>query len=295
MKRVLKNPAKIVKGTSSAVMLSILIHAALFLLAGLLVVFTVVKKEEKKFAPPKTVERPKMKLKKPKVNLKKTSKPKSTTRIVTRNNRISMPDIRLPEMSGMGDGLGDGFGGGFDMMPDLDDVNVFGSSQSIGNDFEGTFYDFKQTRRGSLAPFMSMDKYNDVVGRFIASGWKTSEFSKYYCSPKKLYATSFMIGGVRSELGPWHSMSRTLPATTICCITRDRLFIRRGGGSVSGVWGIIFWWYRWTEKWSLISATSSLMPGMAKSLGVPVTTWRTGRLISANGSISNRGSRWTWS
>ena len=43
-----------------AVALSILIHAALFLLAGTLVVFTVVKKEEKRFEPPKAVERPKM-------------------------------------------------------------------------------------------------------------------------------------------------------------------------------------------------------------------------------------------
>jgi len=39
----------------SAVALSILIHAALFLLAGMLAVFTVVKKEEKKFVPPKVL------------------------------------------------------------------------------------------------------------------------------------------------------------------------------------------------------------------------------------------------
>ena len=59
-------------------LLSILIHVALFLLAGMLVVFTVVKKEEPVFEPPKSVERPKMKLKKPKVKVKKSSKPKST-------------------------------------------------------------------------------------------------------------------------------------------------------------------------------------------------------------------------
>ncbi|RKX35139.1 MAG: hypothetical protein DRP64_19530, partial [Verrucomicrobia bacterium] len=66
MKRLFKkNPGKLAKGMPSAVALSILIHAALFLLAGMLVVFTVVKKEEKKFTPPKAVERPKMKLRKP--------------------------------------------------------------------------------------------------------------------------------------------------------------------------------------------------------------------------------------
>ena len=76
-----------------------------------MVVFTVVKKEEKKFEPPKAVERPKMKLRKPKVKVKKNTKPKATTRIVTKINRASMPDIQLPEMSGMSEGLGGGIGG----------------------------------------------------------------------------------------------------------------------------------------------------------------------------------------
>ena len=80
----------------SAVLLSILIHVALFLLAGMLVVFTVVKKEEKTFVPPKAVERPKMKLRKPKVRIKKSSRPKPTTRIVSKVNRANMPDIQLP-------------------------------------------------------------------------------------------------------------------------------------------------------------------------------------------------------
>ena len=53
------------KGMPSAVILSILIHVGLFLLAGMLVVFTVVKKEEQKFEPPKAIDRPRMKLKKP--------------------------------------------------------------------------------------------------------------------------------------------------------------------------------------------------------------------------------------
>jgi len=43
---------KINKGMPSAVVLSILIHAALFLLAGLLVVFTVQKVKEPEFEAP---------------------------------------------------------------------------------------------------------------------------------------------------------------------------------------------------------------------------------------------------
>jgi len=145
MKRFRKKIQKMVKGMPSAVLLSILIHAALFLLAGMLVVFTVVKKEEKKFTPPKVVERPKMKLRKPKVKVKKTSKPKPTTRIVTKVNRASMPDIQLPEMSGMADDLAIGIGG-FDMMPDFDEGSIFGGRQTIGNDFEGHLYSLRYDR-----------------------------------------------------------------------------------------------------------------------------------------------------
>jgi len=185
----------------SAVVLSIVIHAALFLLAGMLVVFTVVKKEEKKFSPPKAVERPKMKLKKPKVKIKKTSRPKPTTRIVTKMNRASMPDIQLPEMSGMGEGLGGGIGG-FDMMPDLEEVTIFGTGQSIGNDFVGTFYDFKRDRSGRNIPH-SLDKAAQDIKEFIRSGWKASELSRYYRAPKKLYATSFIMTAVPSAVAAW--------------------------------------------------------------------------------------------
>jgi len=200
MKRRIKKNPKIGKGMPSAVLLSIVIHAALFLLAGMLVVFTVVKREEKRFEPPKAVERPKMKLKKPKVKIKKTSKPKPTTRIVTKMDRASMPDIQLPEMSGMGEGLGDGIGG-FDMMPDLEDVSVFGSGQSIGNDFEGTFYDFKRDRQGRTI-IMDSSKFHQALKDFVRSGWETSELARYYRSPKKLYATSFMIPPIRAALAP---------------------------------------------------------------------------------------------
>ena len=191
---------KITKGMPSAVVLSILIHAALFLLAGMLVVFTVVKKEEQKFVPPKAVERPKMKLRKPKVKVKRTSKPKPTTRIVTKINRASMPDIQLPEMSGMGEGLGGGLGG-FDLMPDFKAESLFGGEQSIGNDFEGTFYDFKRGRSGRNIP-MVPTAFTSEVAKFVRGGWKISDFSRYYRSPKKLYATTFMIPPVLSILAP---------------------------------------------------------------------------------------------
>jgi len=200
MKRRLKKQQKITKGIPSAVVLSILIHAALFLLAGMLVVFTVVKKEEPKFAPPKAIDRPKMKLKKPKVKVKKTSKPKPTTRIVTKMNRANMPDIQLPEMSGMGDGL-DRAIGGFDMMPNFNETTLFGVGQSVGNDLVGTFYDFKRDRSGrDLSP--DMDGYLNALKNFVRSGWNTTKLARYYRSPKTLYATTIMIPPVFSLLAP---------------------------------------------------------------------------------------------
>ncbi len=200
MKRLIKKSRKVVKGMPSAVMLSILIHVALFLLAGMLVVFTVVKKEEKTFVPPKAVERPKMKLRKPKVKVKKTSKPKSTTRIVTKMNRASMPDIQLPEISGMEGGLKGGLGG-FDMMPNFSETTLFGAGQSVGNDLVGTFYDFKRDRSGrDLSP--DMDAYLNALKNFVRSGWNTTKLARYYRSPKKLYATTIMIPPVFSLLAP---------------------------------------------------------------------------------------------
>ena len=201
MKRSVRENQKVVRGMPSAVVLSIVIHAGLFLLAGMLVVFTVVKKEEKKFEPPKAVERPKMKLRKPKVKVKKTSRPKPTTRIVTKVNRASMPDIQLPEISGISNDLADGIGG-FDMMPDFSEVTIFGSGQSIGNDFVGTFYDFKRDLNGRNIPH-SLDRAVQDIKEFVRSGWKASELARYYRSPKKLYATTFVMTAVPSSVAPW--------------------------------------------------------------------------------------------
>ncbi|RKX45534.1 MAG: hypothetical protein DRP64_04545 [Verrucomicrobia bacterium] len=203
MKRLFKKREKVTKGMPSAVVLSILIHAALFLLAGMLVVFTVVKKEDKKFTPPKAVERPKMKLKKPKVKIKKTSKPKPTTRIVTKVNRANMPDIQLPEMSGMGEGFGGGIGG-FDLMPDLSDPTMYGASQSIGNDFTGTFYDSKRTRNGKVLSNVdtSAVAWRDQIHKFLVRGWDLSVFARYYRAPKKLYATNLIVPVARSSMAP---------------------------------------------------------------------------------------------
>jgi len=85
MKRIIQKTKGVIRGTPTAVLVSVAIHAGLLLLLGGMVVFTVIKKEEKKFIPPPPVDRKKMELRKPRVKMKKTDKPRATQRIVSKS------------------------------------------------------------------------------------------------------------------------------------------------------------------------------------------------------------------
>lgn len=199
MGRTNKQRFGLIRGMSSALVMSIAIHAAAFAFAAGFVVFKIVSRKEVEFVPPPAVERPKMKLRKPKVKVKK-SNPRPTSRITVKTQRVNMPDLQLPEMSGGGDGFLD-VGSDFDMMAGIDEITVFGSGQSIGCDFVGTFYDFKRDRTGRPNG-IDPETFTDRVAEFIRTGWRTSTFSRYYRSPKKLYTTSFMVPPVSSSIAP---------------------------------------------------------------------------------------------
>jgi hypothetical protein len=166
------------------------------------VVFSVVKKKEISFVPPPAVERPKMKLKKPKVKVKKSAKPASPTRIMAKVSKAVMPDLTLPELGGAGSGFG-GIGdlGGFDTMPNLEDLTVFGSGQTIGNDLEGTYYDLKFSRPGKYNPITD-DAWRYFFHKFIEDNWNPRIFSKFYRSPKKLYSTCLVLPQTISGMAP---------------------------------------------------------------------------------------------
>lgn len=200
MKKLTKKSKGVSKGAPSGFVISLMVHAGAFILAGMFVVFTVHQKEEKKFVPPKPVDRPKMKLKKPKVKVKKSAKPKSTTRIVTKVQKASMPDIQLPEMSGVGDGLA-GDIGGFDIMPDLGELTPFGAKMNTGSELKGTFYNFNRNRRGSNIP-MAPETMVDIIYDFMNKGWKGSVLSRYYRSPESLYTPTVCVPTTMSELAP---------------------------------------------------------------------------------------------
>jgi hypothetical protein len=199
-----KRGQKVGKGAPSGLVVSLLFHMAIFFIAGLFVIFTVVNKTEPAFEPPQRIERPKMKLKKPKVKVKKSSQPKPSSRIVAKVKTKQMPEIQLPDLAGVGEGLmgGSGFGEGVLLdLPDLNQISTFGREQSIGNDFEGVLYQLSHDRSGGVAS-MDEDGFRVILRDYVMRGWDDSVLRKYYKFPKKLYATHFIIPPIPSPLGP---------------------------------------------------------------------------------------------
>jgi len=207
MKRIFKKTQGLIRGTSSAVILSAIIHGGLLLLATGFVVFTIIDKRVEKFVPQK-IDRPKMKLKKLKVKVKEQAKPRKTTqRIASSRKSADLPDIQLPEMTGMGGGL-EGAIGGFDMMADMSEMTIMGAGKSVGNDLEGIFYDLKYYRDGSSVPGMVVTDagwdpkpMSDAVNLFLEN-WSPQTLSKYYQAPHRLYATQLMVPPCSSSTAP---------------------------------------------------------------------------------------------
>jgi hypothetical protein len=203
MRKLKKKIKKEGKGTPSAVLVSIAVHAILLAVAGGFVVFNVIKKEEKKFVPPPPIDRPKMDLKKPRVKVKKQSKPRATTRISSKSV-ASMPDIQLPDISSAGSGLGGGVGG-YELVPDVAGMSMFGGSSSVavGNDFEGTFYSLRYDRQGKEST-MSDQEYKNTIRRFVELGWNPYVFAPFFRAPQKIYTTQIFIPTIFSEFAPAH-------------------------------------------------------------------------------------------
>ena len=119
---------------SSAALVSLGIHAVLIVIALSFVAVTVIQKEDQVFEA-RPVSRPKMQLKKLQVPVnikkKKMKKPKLRKRIVVqpRMNQ-NMPDIKMPEITGVKGGVGNagdgGLGGAGGLGFTMPEINVFG-------------------------------------------------------------------------------------------------------------------------------------------------------------------------
>lgn len=218
MKNPFKRSKKVNKGAPSGFVISLIFHAVIFFLAGLLVVFSVTKNPEVEFTAPPPVERPKMNLKKPRVKIKKSSQPKPSSRIVAKVKTAKMPEVQLPDLVGTGDGLlgGVGMGGEFMDIPDIGEMSVMGTTESVGTDLVGTYYDFKRRRDGTWNGMAIKDPSNKFAGvpasdkqtwlhdvyRFVKSGLEPTVLTKYYRSPRKLYSPCIVIPTTYSSVAP---------------------------------------------------------------------------------------------
>ena len=205
MKRLFKKTQKLVKGMPSAVVASILFHAGLFVLAGVLVIFTILPPPLVEFEPPPKVKVPKMPLKKLQVKMKKPTKPKSTAKITAVVPKLDVHDIQFPDLASSGIGAGLSDGGevvSFNDMPTFDDDDgLFGPEKSIGNDLEVTYYDIKRTRSGNYNGEENAT-WNAVAMKFLQQGWDTSVLARFYRAPKKRYATCVMVPSMSSSIAP---------------------------------------------------------------------------------------------
>ena len=127
---------------SSALVISLGVHTILLLIALTFVAVTVIIKEDQIFEA-KPVNRPKMQLKKLQVPVnikkKKTQRPKLRKRVVVQPKlNQNMPDLKMPEITGVkggignaaGDGLGGAGGIGFS-MPEFELFGIKGKGEKI--------------------------------------------------------------------------------------------------------------------------------------------------------------------
>jgi hypothetical protein len=134
MEKKTKKPFFAKHAKSSAMLVSIAIHAIIVLVAITFVAFTVVLKEEKTFVA-KDVKRPKMKLKKLQVPVKIEKRRKQTAklrkRVVAKKARKTSA-IQMPEITGVLGGMGAmnvASGIGTDIGFTMPEINFFGAKQ----------------------------------------------------------------------------------------------------------------------------------------------------------------------
>lgn len=196
-KRFLSSHAK-----SSAMVVSLVIHAVLIIVAFSFVAVKVIIKDDQTFEA-KKVNRPRMKLKKLQVpvNVKKRKAPKPKLRKnIVAKAKVKSMDLKMPEivgikggLGGMGDGTGLGFGG-------LDDLDLFGLSRSYGNELVGTLYDFKLD--GDKEPVKMSDKlYFEVLSKFGRS-WNENVLDQFFSAPKKKFSNVFYIPTINANAAP---------------------------------------------------------------------------------------------
>lgn len=139
MKKFLKQKKQTaVKGRSSALLITIVVHVALFLIAGTFVAMEVIERQEAKFEA-KQISRPKMKLKKLRVPVKfekkmKQASPKLSARMTVNPVNVKSVDFKMPDTAGLGGSGGGGLAGAIGLAGNMGfsstQIDLFGLKSS---------------------------------------------------------------------------------------------------------------------------------------------------------------------
>lgn len=188
---------------SSAMMVSLAVHAVLIVAALSFVAVKVIIKEDKTFEATK-VNRPRVKLKKLQVPVqikkRKAPAPKLRKNIIAKPRKKSL-DIKMPEITGIKGGMGGTGGTGLGSLGfSLDLSTLFGGKKGVGNELEGTFYDLKTSNKGTPTG-MDLGKYDEALQRFLGS-WSKNRLDDYFKAPKSLYSVAFMMPNMDANAAP---------------------------------------------------------------------------------------------
>lgn len=187
---------------SSALIVSLVIHAIIIVIAISYVAVTVIKKKDTGFDASKRIVRPKAVLKSLKVPIKMKKKPPVKPKL--RRNIVAQPknkfvEIKMVEMTGVRGGIGAAGASELGSLgfKEVKLTDLFGEDKSMGNELEGTFYDLKQRSDGKEIE-MDIPLFFSELARF-AQSWKQSRLDEFFRAPKEKYASFFMIPQIKSE------------------------------------------------------------------------------------------------
>ena len=189
---------------SSALLVTIAIHAVFAVVAISFVVVSALKQEYAVFEAVEAPPRPKPQLKKLEIPVKDNRKqaPKIRQMVVSKPN--ASVSLQMPEMVGVVGGAGFGKGTGLGGLSVGFNWDPFGGdgAQGAGDEFVGQFYDLKQTSDHELTRIGELAAENtfnaeaqtacmEVLNKFIRSGMRKSGLEEYFVAPKLKYATAF--------------------------------------------------------------------------------------------------------
>ena len=186
---------------SSALVISLLLHAGFFIVAVTLVAVQAIQKEDVDFTATE-VQRPQPKLKKLQVPVNKN---KSTQAPRIREIVVSKPNqnisFQMPAMVGVTGGIGYGKGRGLSGSGPGFEMDLFGAGRGAGNELVGTFYDLKQTSEGDPTG-MNRSECFRVIRNFLGSGWSEKKLRDYFRAPRLKYTTTIMMPQMSAGAAP---------------------------------------------------------------------------------------------